>query len=337
MIDIKTSAIVLPNTINTALRLGVDIQDILRKLGISIDLDHITQSIIDLKQLHAIVTAVEKASGHPAIGLLSGEDFDFDYLPHLKAFIMSAHTLREAFESTRATQKLITPLFILNMEDAGKVTNIKLKPDIALCAEDERHYTEMTFACIKSLTNRLMRKTVAPQAVHFRHGQSEITPWYADHFGSIIVLNAPENAIIYDRTIMDIPLPGRFTEIRQQAGNILKQQMADSPLQGGLAEDLKRLLATHGYLFNAPIEQVARSLNMSTRTLQRRLAENINSFAEIRDQIRFQLAAEALKSKRKSIEEIGDKLGFSDRHSFSRAFKRWSGLTPSTYRKNPSQ
>jgi AraC-like DNA-binding protein len=337
MSDIKTSAIVLPNTINTALRLGVDIQDILRQLGIFIDLDHITQSIIDLKQIHAIVTAVEKASGHPAIGLLSGEDFDFDYLPNLKTFIMSARTLREAFESTRPMQKLITPLLILNMEDAGKVTSIKLKPDIALSEEDERHYTEMTFACIRSLTNRLMRKTVSPQAVHFRHGQSEITPWYADFFGSAIVLNAQENAIIYNRAIMDIPLPGGFPEIRQQAGKIVHQQMIDSPLHGGLAEDLKRLLATHGDLFIAPIEQVASSLNMSKRTLQRRLAENVHNFADIRDQIRFQLAAEALKSKRLSIEEIGDKLGFSDRHSFTRAFKRWTGITPSAYRKNPSQ
>ena len=337
MSELKTSAIVLPNIINTALKLGVDIQDILRQLSISIDLDHITQSTIDLKQVHAIVTAIEKAAGHPAIGLINGEDFDFEFLPHLKAFLMSARTIREAFESTRPMQKLITPLLILKQEETGKAITIKLEPDIALCEEDERHYSEMALACIKSLTNRIMRKTVAPQAVHFRHGQSEITPWYADFFGCIIVLNAPENAIIYDRAIMDIPLPGRFTEIRQQAGNILNQQMTDSPLQGGLAEDLKRLLATHGDLFNAPIEQVARSLNMSTRTLQRRLAENINSYAEIRDQIRFQLAAEALKSKRKSIEEIGDKLGFSDRHSFSRAFKRWSGLTPSTFRKNPSQ
>jgi AraC-like DNA-binding protein len=336
MSDIKTSAIVLPNTINTALRLGVDIQDILRQLGISIDLAHITQSIIDLKQIHAIVSAVEKASGHPAIGLLSGEDFDFDYLPNLKAFIMSARTLREVFESSRPMQKLITPLLILNMEDAEKVTSIKLKPDIALCEEDERHYTEMVFACVKSLTNRIMRKTVAPQAVHFRHGKSEITPLYADFFGCIIVLNAPENAIIYDRAIMDIPLPGRFTEIRQQAGNILNQQMADSLLQCGLAEDLKRLLTAHGDLFHAPIDQVARSLHMSTRTLQRRMAAGGHSLADVRDQVRFQLAADALQSRRLSIEEIGAQLGFSDRHSFTRAFKRWTGLTPSAYRKNPS-
>ena len=107
-------------------------------------------------------------------------------------------------------------------------------------------------------------------------------------------------------------------------------------LRSGLVDDLKRLLAVHTDLLHAPIDRVARALNISSRTLQRRLAENFQSLAGLRDQVRFQLAAEALKSKRKSIEEIGDKLGFSDRHSFSRAFKRWSGLTPSTYRKNHS-
>jgi AraC-like DNA-binding protein len=135
---------------------------------------------------------------------------------------------------------------------------------------------------------------------------------------------------------MDIPLPGRFPEVRQQAGKIVNQQMADSPLHGGLSDNLKRLLAKRGDLLNAPIEQVARSLNMSTRTLQRRLAENGHGFGEIRDQIIFQLAAQALKTKVLNIEEISEKLGFSDRHSFTRAFKRWSGLTPSAYRKKSS-
>jgi AraC-like DNA-binding protein len=135
---------------------------------------------------------------------------------------------------------------------------------------------------------------------------------------------------------MDIPLPGRFPEVRQQAGKIVNQQMADSPLHGGLSDNLKMLLATHGDLFNTPIEQVARSLNMSARTLQRRLAENGHGFGEIRDQIRFQLAAQALKPKVLNIEEISEKLGYSDRHSFTRAFKRWSGLTPSAYRKKSS-
>jgi AraC-like DNA-binding protein len=333
MNDYKTSAIVLFGIINAALKLGVDIQSILRQFDIPINLDHITQSTIDLKQVHAIVMAVEKAGGHPALGLLTGEDFDFEYLPDLKSFLMSASTLREAFESIHPIQKLISPLFILNAEETGKVAIIKFQPDGMLYGEDERHYSEMIFTCIRTIANRLMKKTVLPKAVHFRHGRSELTPLYKESFGSVIVLNAPENAIIYDRNIVDLPLPGGFPEIRRQAGSIINQQLTSSPLYSGLLEDLERLLARHSELLNAPIEQVARSLNMSTRTLQRRLAENGHSITEMRDLIRFKLAIQALQSKRHSIEEIADKLGFSDRHCFTQAFKRWSSLSPSSYRK----
>ncbi|PKN53608.1 MAG: hypothetical protein CVU55_00345 [Deltaproteobacteria bacterium HGW-Deltaproteobacteria-13] len=333
MNDYKTSAIVLFGIINAALKLRVDIQSILRQLGIHINLDHVTQSTIDLKQVHAIVVAVEKAGGHPALGLLAGEDFDFEYLPDLKSFLMSASTLREAFESIHSIQKLISPLLILNLEETGKVAILKFQPDGMLYGEDERHYSEMIFTVIKTIINRLMKKTVLPKAVHFRHGRSELTPLYKDFFGSVIVLNAPENAIIYDRTIIDLPLPGGFPEIRRQAGSIVNQQLAGSPLCGGLLEDLERLLVARSELLNAPIEQVARSLNMSARTLQRRLAENGHSITEIRNLIRFKMAIQALQDTRHSIEDIAGKLGFSDRHCFTQAFKRWSSLSPSAYRK----
>lgn len=333
MNDYKTSSTVLLGIINAALKLGVDIQSILRQSGISINLDHISQSTINLKQVHALVVAIEKASGHPALGLLTGEDFDFEYLPDLKSFLMSASTLREAFESIHPIQKLISPLLILNAEETKKAAIIKFHPDGMLDGEDERHYSEMIFTCIKTIINRLMRKTVLPKAVHFRHGRSELISLYKDFFGSVIVLNAPENAIIYDRAIIDIPLPGGFPEIRRQAGRIVNQQLADSPLRGGLLEDLERLLAARSDLLNAPIEQVARSLNMSARTLQRRLAENGHSITGMRDLIRFKLAIQSLQFKRHSIEEIAEKLGFSDRHCFTQAFKRWSSLSPSAYRK----
>jgi AraC-like DNA-binding protein len=333
MNDYKTSSTVLLGIINAALKLEVDIQLILRQLDIPINLDHITQSTINLKQVHALVVAIEKAGGHPALGLLTGEDFDFEYLPDLKSFLMSASTLREAFESIHPIQKLISPLLILDAEETGEVAIIKFRPDDMLYGEDERHYSEMIFTCIKTIANRLMKKTVLPKAVHFRHSRSELTSLYKDSFGCVIVLTAPENAIIYDRAIIDIPLPGGFPEIRRQAGRIVDQQLASSPLCGGLVEDIERLLATRSELLNAPMEQIARSLNMSARTLQRRLAENGHSITEIRNLIRFKLAIQALQTTRHSIEEIAEKLGFSDRHCFTQAFKRWSSLSPSAYRK----
>lgn len=333
---VKTSAVVLPGIINTAVKLGVDIQGILRNLGISIDLEHIMRSTIGLDQVHAIVMEVEKATGHPAIGLLNGENFDFEYMPHLKTFLMSSSTIREAFENTHSLRKLISPLLILKLRETSDDVSIMLQPDRMLSEEDERHYTEMVFSSIKTLVNRLMKKTVLPKAVYFRHCRSEIAPLYADFFGSEIVLNARDNGISYESIIMDVPLPGGLPEIHQQAGNILNQQIADSPLHDVLAEEIRMLLVKRNDLLNASLKQVAEFLSMSSRTLQRRLAENGYGWSELRDQIRLQLAVQALRSKRLNIEEISDKLGFSDRHSFTRAFKRWSGYPPSAYRRKYS-
>ena len=58
------------------------------------------------------------------------------------------------------------------------------------------------------------------------------------------------------------------------------------------------------------------------------------SFLELKDQIRYNLAVSALKSKKSSIEDISEALGFSDRNCFTRAFKRWSGVSPSAFRQN---
>ena len=100
MNSLETSAIVLPGIINTALKHGVDIEAILKKFDIPLNLKDITQSTINLEVLHAIVMEVEKVSNIPAIGLQTGEDFDFDFLPHLKTYLMSASTIRELYHDT---------------------------------------------------------------------------------------------------------------------------------------------------------------------------------------------------------------------------------------------
>jgi AraC-like DNA-binding protein len=334
--DLKISAVMLNLIITTAQRLGVNIRDILQRHGIAFELEHIVQSTIERKQVLAVVRAVEHAAGNPAVSLLCGEDFDFEYHPHLKTFLMSASTFREAFDAVMVVQRLISPALLLEVEEAGDSAIIRLYMDRVLSEDDERRHAELVFSCLKNLGNRLMRKIIIPRAVHFRHGRSEFSPLYEDFFGCPIVLNAPANVMIYDRTLADLSLPGRFPELHRQAGDVLNQLLADSPLSSDFIQDLKRVLAVRGDLLNAPVERVARALNMSVRTLQRRLLKSNINWMRLRDQIRFQVADQDLKSRHLSIDEICIKLGFSDRRSFARAFKRWSGFSPSAYRKQRS-
>jgi excisionase family DNA binding protein len=81
------------------------------------------------------------------------------------------------------------------------------------------------------------------------------------------------------------------------------------------------------------IGEVADDLNLSKRTLQRRLQQHNINFADVRDQVRFHHAITFLIHQELSIDSISTALDFSDRTSFTNAFKRWTGLSPSTFRK----
>lgn len=81
------------------------------------------------------------------------------------------------------------------------------------------------------------------------------------------------------------------------------------------------------------IDYIAEELNLSKRTLQRRLQQQSLNFAQLRDQVRYHYSIDYLVQESLSIDSISAALDFSDRTSFTNAFKRWTGLSPSTFRK----
>ncbi|GAA5316544.1 MAG: hypothetical protein AseanaTS_17480 [Candidatus Pelagadaptatus aseana] len=78
---------------------------------------------------------------------------------------------------------------------------------------------------------------------------------------------------------------------------------------------------------------IAADLNISKRTLQRRLQQQGLSFTELRDRARFNYVLPLLVANELSIDRLSAMLDFSDRTSFTLAFKRWTGLSPNTFRK----
>jgi AraC-like DNA-binding protein len=84
---------------------------------------------------------------------------------------------------------------------------------------------------------------------------------------------------------------------------------------------------------NLSIEQIAIDLHLTKRTLQRRLQSQNTNFAQLRDDLRFHYAIKYLIDDNLSVDLVSRALDFSDRTSFTNAFKRWTGLSPSTFRK----
>lgn len=96
-----------------------------------------------------------------------------------------------------------------------------------------------------------------------------------------------------------------------------------------------RDILTHSEQHYLSIESVAERLHMSDRTLKRQLAAEGTSFSTLVDEVRYRHATSLLSRTDYTLEQIADELGYSDVANFSRAFKRWSGRSPSNWRKDP--
>ncbi len=85
------------------------------------------------------------------------------------------------------------------------------------------------------------------------------------------------------------------------------------------------------------LEEIAASCPLKTRTLQRRLAEAGTTYRRIVDEVRLEAACRLLEDPSLSLAEIASALGYSDPANFTRAFTRWTGMTPRAYRRRGPQ
>lgn len=102
--------------------------------------------------------------------------------------------------------------------------------------------------------------------------------------------------------------------------------------EGFRARIRSSLLHQDGNVLHCPsLERLAGSFNISSQTLRRKLKREGTSYPQIKDEIRRDLAVEKLFSQKLSVSEIAHSLGYSESRSFTRAFKQWTGVTPSAY------
>ncbi|MEL0305752.1 MAG: AraC family transcriptional regulator [Halieaceae bacterium] len=155
-------------------------------------------------------------------------------------------------------------------------------------------------------------------------------PRYEMFFGCEVMFDAAETSITFDSELLDLPLVGADPELARSYEQLTEQyiaklEKADFPAR--VRNELVRLLPTGV----SGKEAVASVLCVSTRTLYNRLEEAGTTFREVLDETRRLLAEDYLK-KGLPVNEIAYLTGFSDTANFSRAFKKWTGLSPMAYR-----
>jgi AraC-like DNA-binding protein len=154
---------------------------------------------------------------------------------------------------------------------------------------------------------------------------------YERIFNAPIEFNAGVNELVFDRTEVDAPLPGRSVDILDANDRVLENYLAVlNPDE--VATDVRKILLSLLPSGKFSRELVASHLHMSTSTLQRRLRDENTNFQELMDNTRRSLAIDYVKERQQSLGDVAFLLGFADQSNFSRAFRRWTGQSPKAYR-----
>ena len=158
-------------------------------------------------------------------------------------------------------------------------------------------------------------------------------PW-ENFFGVRVRFGAPRDTILIAQRDADAPLPISNRQVAGAMDAILAKQLADLD-RGNVALRCKAELLERLASGEVPEAEIADSMHMSRRTLQRKLAEADLTYQQLVDDTRRELALRYVEDSAKSITEITFLLGFSGQSAFTRAFRRWMGVSPTQYRAKP--
>lgn len=148
-------------------------------------------------------------------------------------------------------------------------------------------------------------------------------------FGLRPAFGAPANAATFDVAYLEQALPQANEQTVTLCEAQCRELVTRRRARTGIAHEVRERLIRVGGA--ADMDQVARELNVSPRTLRRRLDEVGTSYRALLDEVRQALSEEMLSTGALSVEDVAVRLGYAEASSFIYAFKRWNGTTPAAY------
>lgn len=192
---------------------------------------------------------------------------------------------------------------------------------------------EATLASAVSIARQVSPAPVKPLEFQIRHPAPDSVAAHEEWFGCPVRFGMDLDAILFSRETLAQPNTLGDVGISRYLVSHLDKELAEIADEAPLVAETKDAIA-QALSEGAPkMADIARGLGLSARSFHRRLSEHGMNFQTLTEETRRELAEGLLRDEGHSLVEIAFLTGFAEQSSFTRAFKRWVGMTPATYRK----
>ncbi|MBA3948031.1 MAG: AraC family transcriptional regulator [Herpetosiphonaceae bacterium] len=309
--------------------LGFSLVAILQQARLPLTLLQQERLIVSTPQWFAFWRALETLSDDPALGLKIGNDMRVEQYDPVSIAALCTRSFHEALINVARYKQRFCSEDMRIVERDGRwhietVWSAIQEPAPLLLIDG-------MFASYMALGRLGSGHVIYPERVTFRRNPFHLA-MYEKHFHCPVDFNADHDVLILSQQAMETPFHTFNPDMLALLIPQLEMQLRDDVAEQTFRDQVKSLVRTMLPNKQPTMQDIARELNMSTRTLQRQLAGEGARFQHVLESTRRELAQHYLSASSLDLNEIAYLLGYDEASSFHRAFHHWEGTSPGQWR-----
>jgi AraC-like DNA-binding protein len=314
---------------------GVDVATVLNAAGIDGPALEDSRMRVPTEKVSALWQAAVAVSGDPAICLVGSrlpKPGNFDVVGFA---MLTSRNLRAAIDCFGEHMRLVSDAAQIETIERGDTVEVRFDL-FGGRSTIPRQRMEFDLLTILTFCRWVSGRRVTPLAVLSTWPSADYSATLAPAFGCELKFNCDFNGLLFASDDMGAPLPASNPLIAKVHDEIVQQQLAIFD-GASLSMKVREEIASRLVSGEPRREVVATALNVSDRTLRRRLEEEGVSYEKLLDLARCDLAQHYLARPTLPAAKVAHLLGFADQSAFFRACRRWFGVSPGQFRRQLRQ
>lgn len=328
--DPSVSMRVLRGLIEAVEHAGVSQAALLEGADIEAEEIETADASLPCSELYSLIERALDLTDDPALGLHWAERLSGKTFSPVSYLVAHSATLRHGLQSLLQFHRLISHQQSFSLSEVGDKMTLRCTSS---SANDriERFCSEMlTLGVVRML--RSFDPQARPDVVSFAYPAPAQSDEYARVFEHAERFEQPFTGVVFDRALLDAVSPHRDADLHNALKVIAERRMSRLTRSEPFAPRVRALVLERGTTESVDMESIARTLGVSKRSLRRRLVSEGTSYNSVVNDALAIVAKQLLRHRQLSIQEAAFEMGFAATSTFHRAFKRWTGMTPNTFR-----
>lgn len=310
---------------------GKDDVAVLAKAGLTPAEVEDTRKRIEVRAQISFLNHAAEALGDDLLGFHLAQDFDLRKIGLLYYVMASSQEIVDALRSGERYCRIVNDGVQLDVVLNGTL-DVSFRY-INVDRNSDRHQIEFWMVTLMRIVRQIAATRLIARELRIGHAAVPRSAELGSFFGASAEFQSTVDRITFPKSVENLPVAGRDSYLndmlRHYAEEAISARTELTPsLRTRIEEMLPRLLV-HG---RADLANVARQMNMSPRTLSRRLEREGLTYSTVLGDLRSALARRYLRESELPVSQIAWLLGFEEVSSLTHAFRRWTGMTPRQFR-----